>query len=150
MKRALTALMSKARSELGQALIETALTMPIVLALSISVFEFGRAFQYWQVMTNAAREGARLASLPGTTEDDVRARVYAYLEGGRIASFASATISVDPVEVSIGADTQPGSKVTVSYPFEFIALQPIVQLLVSDSTVGEAFTMSTSATMRDE
>jgi len=150
MKHAMTALTSKARSELGQALIETALTLPIVLAVSISVFEFGRAFQYWQVMTNAAREGARLASLPGTTDDEVRARVYAYLEGGRIVSFASATISVDTADVSIGSDTVPGSKVTVSYPFEFIALQPIVQLLVSDSTVGEAFTMSTSATMRDE
>ena len=51
----------------GQALIETALTLPIVLVISISIFEFGRALQVWQLLTNAAREGARVAVLPGAT-----------------------------------------------------------------------------------
>ena len=44
--------------ERGSARIETALTVPLVLLLSISVFEFGRAFQPWQNLTAAAREGA--------------------------------------------------------------------------------------------
>ena len=63
----------------GQALIETALTLPIVLVISISIFEFGRALQVWQLLTNAAREGARVAVLPGATSDGVkepRARVH--------------------------------------------------------------------------
>ena len=51
----------------GQALIETALTLPIVLVISVSIFEFGRALQVWQLLTNAAREGARVAVLPGAS-----------------------------------------------------------------------------------
>ena len=47
-------------------MIEMALTLPLLLLLSVGVFEFGRAFQTWQVLTNATREGARVASLPGT------------------------------------------------------------------------------------
>jgi Flp pilus assembly protein TadG len=48
--------------ERGTALIETAMTLPLLLLVSVGIFEFGRAFQTWQVLTNAAREGARLAS----------------------------------------------------------------------------------------
>src|SRR5205814_7503233 len=48
----------------GQTLLETALTLPLLLLVSISIFEFGRAYQTWQVLTNAAREGARVAVLP--------------------------------------------------------------------------------------
>ena len=45
----------------GAALLEAAITMPIILLISVGIFEFGRAYQTWQVLTNAAREGARLA-----------------------------------------------------------------------------------------
>ena len=58
-------------SERGQSLIETALTLPLLLLVSVSIFEFGRAYQMTQVLTNAAREGARVAVLPGSTSDQV-------------------------------------------------------------------------------
>ena len=32
--------------------------------VAVGIFEFGRAYQTWQVLTNAAREGARVAVLP--------------------------------------------------------------------------------------
>jgi hypothetical protein len=38
----------------------------------------------------------------------------------------------------------------VNYPFQFIALQPVVQLLVPSSTVGGPLTMTASAVMRNE
>ena len=50
--------------ERGAALLETAIALPLVLLFSVGIFEFGRAFQTWQVLTNAAREGARVAVLP--------------------------------------------------------------------------------------
>ena len=52
------------RSERGTAILETALTLPLLLLVSVGIFEFGRAYQTWQVITNAAREGARVAVLP--------------------------------------------------------------------------------------
>ena len=57
-------------SERGAAIIETALTLPILLLVAVGIFEFGRAYQTWQVMTNAAREGARVAVLPNPEATD--------------------------------------------------------------------------------
>ena len=56
--------MRRARREDGAALIETAFVLPIMLLVCVGILEFGRAYQTWQVVTNAAREGARVAILP--------------------------------------------------------------------------------------
>lgn len=138
--------------ETGQALIETALSLPLVLLLSVSVFEFGRAFQHWQILTNAAREGARLATLPGTTDEAIASRVQAYLEAGRIAAADSAGVGiVRNAEIFIGDDaTASASVVTVSYPFQFAVLNPVLRLVDHDTTTGQALTMTVSATMRNE
>ena len=56
--------MQKWREERGAALIEAAVTIPILLLIGVGLFEFGRAYQTWQVLTNAAREGARISVLP--------------------------------------------------------------------------------------
>lgn len=145
------AVFRRATNERGAALIETAFTLPLVLLLSVSVFEFGRAFQYWQVLTNAAREGARIAVLPGISDETVASRVQGYLEGGQLSAPESSTVTiVRNGEISIGEGTASASTVTVGYPFEFMVLQPIAQLVVRGSTVGAPITMSVSATMRNE
>ena len=64
-------MMKRLRNQRGAALLETAITIPIVLVVSVSIFEFGRAYQTWQVLTNAAREGARVAVLTETTDAQV-------------------------------------------------------------------------------
>ena len=45
----------------GQALAEFALAIPLVLLLLVAVFDVGRAVFAYNAITNAAREGARLA-----------------------------------------------------------------------------------------
>ena len=60
-------MMKRFKNQRGAALIETAITIPIILLVSVAIFEFGRAYQTWQVLTNAAREGARIAVLPFET-----------------------------------------------------------------------------------
>ena len=49
----------------------------MLLFVSVAIFEFGRAYQTWQVLTNAAREGARMAVLPDPTAGAVEQRVSA-------------------------------------------------------------------------
>ena len=139
-------------SERGQALIETAFVLPIVLMLSVAIFEFGRAYQTWQILTNAAREGARVAVLPGSSSSDVQTRVMDYMQAGQLPAAASASIAIDQnVTMSIGAKTAKASLVTVNYPFSFVMLNPIANLLVYGSTMGGApLTMSSSAQMRNE
>jgi Flp pilus assembly protein TadG len=140
---------TRVRGQRGQALLETALVLPMILLVSVAIFEFGRAFQTWQVLTNAAREGARIAILPGTVDSDVTTRVQQYVTAGQLTG--TATVAIDHNQtISIGTGTATASKVTVNYPFSFIVLSPVAKLLVSSSMLGADFTMTTTAEMRNE
>ncbi len=140
------------KSERGTALLETALTLPLVLLVSVSVFEFGRAYQTWQVLTNAAREGARIAVLPGTTSTDVDARVRQYLTSGALGdpSSAGVTVTAGTVDIGTGGAGAPTSIVTVTYPFSFMVLQPVASLVVTGSTLGAPITLTANSEMRNE
>ncbi len=141
----------RVRNERGQALLETAITLPVLLFVGVGIIEFGRAYQTWQVVTNAAREGARVAVLPGTADASVTTRVQDYFEAGQLTGASAATVAITRNNaISIGAGTATASKVAVSYPFEFMVLQPVANLVVTGSTYGEALTMTASATMRNE
>jgi Flp pilus assembly protein TadG len=133
-------------------LVETAVTLPLVLLVSVGIFEFGRAYQVFQVCTNATREGARISVLPGTTDTDVKNRVTAYLKAGQVTQTPDPSwISIDHTKtVSIGGGTAPATQVTLSYPFTFMVLNPVARLVAHGTTLGNAFTMTTSALMRDE
>jgi Flp pilus assembly protein TadG len=141
-------------SERGTAILETAMTLPLLLLVTVGIFEFGRAYQTWQVVTNAAREGARVAVLPNSVAGAPEARVREYLASGQLKLWndSSVRVTVDPaVPVDIGAATPAtASVVTVSYPFDFVVLQPVARLVVSGSKVGQAVTITASAQMRNE
>jgi Flp pilus assembly protein TadG len=145
---------NRIKSQRGTALIEAALTIPLLLLLSVVIFEFGRAFETWQIMTNAAREGARVAVLPGSTEPMVISRVQDYLRVGLSdTEAANATIGLNGQTISLSADgsmTAAGSQVVVSLPFQFMVLNPVAQLVVNGSTLGQPITLTTSAVMRNE
>jgi Flp pilus assembly protein TadG len=132
--------------------METALTLPLLLLVSVGIFEFGRAYQTWQILTNAAREGARVAILPNATVADVQGRVSDYLQAGQLPNFQQATITVDQAQtVNIGATNASASVVTVAYPFDFMVLNPVANLVVRGSTLGNAaLTLTASAEMRNE
>ena len=49
------------RRSRGQSLVEFALVLPVALILLLAVFDVGRAVFLYNGLTNAAREGARLA-----------------------------------------------------------------------------------------
>jgi Flp pilus assembly protein TadG len=139
------------RDQRGAALLEMAFTLPLLLLISVSIFEFGRAFEVWQVLTNAAREGARVAVLPGISDAMVTARVQQYANAGVLDAGVTPTVTIQrSATISYGSGTASGSKVTVTYPFKFIVLQSVVRLVVNGSTVGAPFTMAASATMRNE
>lgn len=144
-------LLKRGKSERGAALLEVALTLPLMLLVAVGIFEFGRAYQTWQVLTNAAREGARIAVLPGTDDASVRARVQTYLDAGMLSDASGATVTITRNNsIAIGAGTATASRVVVAFPFSFIMLQPVARLVAAGSTVGSALMMTASATMRNE
>jgi hypothetical protein len=136
---------TRLRNQRGNALIETAVTLPIILFVSVAIFEFGRAYQVQQVLTNAAREGARIAVLQGVGDEEVRTRVRNYLRDGGLAE-------VDPViERTVPFGSTTASRVTINFPFSFIVLNPVARLVVDNSTAGEAaITMRAVSMMRNE
>ena len=132
-------------------MIEAALTLPMLLFLGVAIVEFGRAYQTSQVLTNAAREGARVAVLPNQAADAVDTRVRQYLNVGGLVSDSSVGVTLTPVTVATGSSsTASGSQVTITYPFTFIVMQPVAQLLVSGSMVGAPITVTKTAVMRNE
>ena len=135
------------RGERGAALIEAAITVPIILLIAVGIFEFGRAYQTQQVLTNAAREGARLAVLEGPTDGDVRARVNSYLTSGGLKSLADGNIAVNRLVPFNGATA---SQITITYPFQFMVLNPVVRLVVPTATTGQDINMTAAALMRNE
>jgi Flp pilus assembly protein TadG len=142
------AMVKRLRNERGAALLETAITLPLVLLVTVSIFEFGRAYQTWQVLTNAAREGARIAVIAGTTDIQVTDAVRTYMKNGQLPSHGAATVSVSRT-VPFGATT--ASTITVSYPFQFTVLNPVIRLVQSGSATGQGTTnMIASASMRNE
>ena len=141
-------MLNRLRNQRGAALLETAITLPLVLLVTVSIFEFGRAYQTWQVMTNAAREGARIAVIAGTSDTQVSDAVRTYMQNGQLKSYAAATITVNR-NVPFGNTT--ASTITVSYPFQFTVLNPVIKLVKKSSTTGQGTTnMIASASMRNE
>lgn len=139
--------MSRCLDTRGTALLEAAVTIPILLLIAVGIFEFGRAYQTWQVLTNAAREGARVSVLPTGDNDSVTVVVRNYMASGGLPAAGAATVTVNR-NAAVGANS--ASQITVDYPFQFIVLQPVARLVVPGAGTGAPITMRASAVMRNE
>ena len=143
--------MTKRNRERGAALVEAAIATPILLLLTVGIFEIGRAYETWQVLTNAAREGARLSITPGGTVPTATALVRQYMADGQLDRSADAGVFIDrDVTIDVAGTAVGASLVTVDYPFEFIILQPVARLIAPTSTTGEDITIRATALMRNE
>ena len=109
------------QSERGAELIEFALVAPILILLISGIFDFGMLFRTYEAVTNAAREGARVAVLPNYKEPDVQARVDAYLAASGLTATHPAPTAV-PEAVVTPAGTFSAVRVTVQYPYQFAVL----------------------------
>jgi hypothetical protein len=139
------------RNERGAALLEAAITIPLILLICVAIFEFGRAFQTWQVLTNATREGARLAVIAGTTDDQIRKRVEDYLKAGGLPRFEEGHGVVVDVKRDVPLGSSNASRITVNYPFDFMFLNPVVRMVTPQSDTGAGpLAMGASALMRNE
>lgn len=97
-------------SDRGAELVEFALTFPLLLLVCLGIIDFGLLFQRYEVLTNAAREGARVAVLPGYGDGDVTARVNQYLQG---TSLSAATVTITPETETLAPPLPNGNCVVV-------------------------------------
>jgi Flp pilus assembly protein TadG len=109
------------RSEDGAELVEFAVVLPLLLFVILGIAEFGFIFQRYEVLTNAAREGARMAVLPGYTEADVDARVIAYATQGRVPGLTAANIAVTDQTITLATGPAIACKrVTVTFTHNYL------------------------------
>ena len=134
-------------SERGTALVEFALVFPILALLFVMVIDLGLVLRDYQLLQDAAREGARFSALPKNwmdtqnptaTEQVIKQRVIDYLQQQRI-TVAAANITIDQVfPIPMGTITGFGSNVTVSYTRSFLiggSLLPVGQITLVGSAV---------------
>jgi Flp pilus assembly protein TadG len=125
----------------GATVVEFAVVAPVLVLLIFGTIEFGRMVMVQQVLTNAAREGARIGILDDATVSGVQTTVNTYLTGAAVNS-AHATVTVTPNPLS-GAGYGDAVTVTVSIPFNKVSWLPTPMFLSSA-------TLSASAAMRRE
>lgn len=143
-------LRKSAASERGAELIEFALALPLLLVIIMGIFDFGLAFQRYEILTNAAREGARLGSLQATySQADIEDRVLDYVEAAgldRDDVTPLVTMNQD-INLASGA-TVPGVRVQVAFTHQFSFVGPIMALIGADSLTS--VTLRATSTMRRE
>jgi Flp pilus assembly protein TadG len=142
-------------SERGAELVEMAMVVPILLLLVAGIAESGLLFRTFEVTVNAAREGARLAALPGNEENDyatVRTRVNNYLNAANVTNPddptpPDVTITQEAIPIAPGVSAN-GVRVTVTYEYDCLFLGPVAGLL--NGTFADTITYQSSALMRTQ
>lgn len=104
--------------ERGQALVEAALVLPVLLVMLMAVLSFGLMFTAQLIITNASREGARLGTL-GKTKTDIETTISNYMSNAKLTA-ESASIAVTGAGGASGTDVT----VTVTYPVQLIIPVP--------------------------
>jgi Flp pilus assembly protein TadG len=158
------------KSERGAELVEFALMLSILLVIFAGLWDFGRAYRVHQAITNAAREGARLAVVPAGVNQKaaVQDRVKAYLNkssldtsfinSGNIDNYIVVKNPLNDAANTVVTVNLPGggtsvvtvSRVSVNYPFTFFIFGPVIKLWVPTSTLGGSITLRTSVTMENQ
>jgi Flp pilus assembly protein TadG len=104
----------------GAAVVEFAVVAPVFFLLVFGMIEYGRLVMVQQILTNASREGARLAVLDGTTTANVTSTVSTYL---RNSTIDGATVTVNPDPPTSAGYGEPVT-VTVSINFDQVSWLP--------------------------
>jgi len=135
----------RARDERGQALVEFAVVLPVLLLVIMGILYFGRYEDYSNQMTQLAEEGARWASVdsnPSTTQ-----QLQTYLQSQAEPELQAGSNTVTPAQVYIyyptgqsGTDGSVGSELrvcgvsTVTYPL-------LLGITSTTQTIAEYATM---------
>jgi Flp pilus assembly protein TadG len=142
----------------GAAAVEAALVLPVVITFLFGILEYGRYVMMLQILTNAAREGARYAvehtnpiTLGGVTygnaDSDVTAAVNKAMAGQQLSGQSIQFYTSDSVGNNLGAwaSTQGGQSICVrisgNYP---VILGKMLFLPTSIPVIAQAVMRSES------
>ena len=116
----------------GQALVEFAIILPILLLLVMGIFEFGMLLNSYLTIQNVSREGARLG-IVGGTDIEINNLI------NQISPNLTPTdliVSVTPIETS----RHSGDTLTVNVTYNYHMTVPIISALLSNLVALKAQT----------
>lgn len=127
------------RDKQGAQLVEFAILLPILLLLVIGIFEFGRSYFTWIIITNSAREGARAAAV-GADATTVTNRVISAVGGLPVAGPPTSCPPAVGVERALciqpsNLQGDPGTSATVQVGYNFKPIAPGFAFLTGDMMV---------------
>ncbi|MEX2355877.1 MAG: TadE family protein [Thermaerobacterales bacterium] len=124
--------------ERGQATVELALLLPILLMLVLAIVEFGFLFSAYQAVQHGAREGARIGIVnPGDDQliEDRVSAVTTQLNQGWV------TVTVTPAV----ADRRAGDPLTVQVRYIYHSIVPLIGMMF-----GQEMALESVVSMRME
>lgn len=130
----------KGTTDRGAVAVEFALLLPVLLLIVFGIIDFGRALNAQITLTQAAREGARLAAL-GDTTGQVQSRATAAATG-----LSNVTVTVVSA-CAAGAGAQGlDAEVRTSYSFSFVTPIGAIASLFG-SSLGSPITLIAQGVM---
>ena len=130
----------------GASVVEFAVVAPVFIVLVFGMIEFGRMIMVQQLLTNAAREGARTAVIGDSNTNQVKSIVENYLDDTSVdkdaitvAIYVNGSEEIDPTEAATGSPI----KIEVSVPLDDVGWLPAPWFLGGR-------TLTTTSTMRRE
>ncbi len=151
MMRALTPL----TRQRGLALVETAITLPVLLFVMLAASEFTNAFVTHTTLTKAVRDGARWAAeeaIDGTLTVNLTAALQAeasnlVVYGNKAGAGAPLLNGLTTGDVTVTALADNNIRVTANYPYTGI-LGTVLPTFGSGSNISLLFNMDATVTMR--
>jgi Flp pilus assembly protein TadG len=135
------------RRDRGSVAVEFALLLPVLLLLVFGIIDFGRAINDQITLTQAAREGVRLASL-GYSPAAVNTRTES--AAAPTLTLTSANITVTPATspaCAPGAGNGVDAVVKLTYTFTFITPVGAFAAMFGTASFGSTLSLSATGTM---
>jgi Flp pilus assembly protein TadG len=107
----------------GVAAVELGFVLPFFVLLMLGVWEVGRMVEVQQILSNAAREGGRVASTGTKTTTDIKNSVVTYLAANGITATTDNVTVVNKTNASrdpTAAEQLDEFRVTVTIPFNSV------------------------------
>jgi Flp pilus assembly protein TadG len=121
----------------GAATVEMAIVAPVLMSMLFGIIEFGWVFSVKQSVTNAAREGCRVATMQGATDAQIKSAITSYLS----------TTGLDPTKYTTtlthATTAIPSEQVKLSVPYKQVSL-------MGGFFGGTDWTIGSTCTMRKE
>ncbi len=121
--------MRREREDGGQASVELALVLPLVMILLLAVAQLGILARDQILVVHAAREAAREAAVEPAAD------------APRRAALSSSTLDGDRLTVTSTGRGAPGSRVTVEVAYKASTAVPLVGAALRDVTLRASATM---------